>query len=71
LAALHAPLDDGTRHANVRHPADAVACELATDDEAAGARRDPRMSPLPAFVGDPSRRSWWLHLGRLTAQDIA
>ena len=34
LAALHAPLDDGPRHADVRHPADAVACELAADDEA-------------------------------------
>ena len=34
LAALHAPLDDGPRHADVRHPADAVACKLAADDEA-------------------------------------
>ena len=30
LAALHAPLDDGPRHADVRHPADAVACDLRT-----------------------------------------
>ena len=34
LSALHAPLDDDPRHADVRHPADAVACELAADDEA-------------------------------------
>ena len=37
LAALHAPLDDGPRHADVtalRHAADAVARELAADDEA-------------------------------------
>jgi len=33
-AALHAPLDDGPRHADVRHAADAVARELAADDEA-------------------------------------
>ena len=34
LAALHALLNDGPRHADVRHAADAVARELAADDEA-------------------------------------
>ena len=34
LAALHALLNDGSRHADVRHAADAVARELAADDEA-------------------------------------
>ena len=34
LAALHALLNDGSRYADVRHAADAVARELAADDEA-------------------------------------
>ena len=34
LAALHALLNDGSRHADVQHAADAVARELAADDEA-------------------------------------
>ena len=33
LAALHALFNDGPRHADVRHAADAVARELAADDE--------------------------------------
>ena len=42
LAALHAPLDDGPRHADVRHPADAVACEL---DVAQAASEHPQPTP--------------------------
>ena len=39
LAAPHALLNDGSRHADVRHAADAVARQLAADDArpAAGA----------------------------------
>ena len=60
LAALHAPLDDGPRHADVRHPADAVACELAADDEA----------QPPAQRGDDERALYklWPELARSCPQ---
>ena len=49
LAALHAPLDDGSRHPDIRHAADAVARELAADDEAQppAQRRDDERARLP------------------------
>ena len=34
LAALHAPLDDGSRHPDIRHAADAVPFPPASTDDA-------------------------------------
>jgi hypothetical protein len=77
LAALHAPLDDGPRHADIRHAANAVARELAADDEAQPPaqrgdderarlllRARPHVAPLPRRQPVGRHREQRVHIGR-------